>query len=60
MAYGITGVQIDAGSTGVTGRKSGSTFAYIPVTGRDIRRDDETVYGRSGGFKREAERERAS
>ena len=25
LAYGITGVQIDAGSTGVTGRKSGST-----------------------------------
>lgn len=60
MAYGITGVQIDAGSTGVTGRKSGSTFTYIPVTGRDIRRNDETVYGRSGGLnERQKEREQA-
>ena len=62
-AFWLTGSQVFKlmqGSTGVTGRKSGSTFTYIPVTGRDIRRDDETVYGRSGGFKREAERERAS
>ncbi|MFQ8980472.1 MAG: AAA family ATPase [Waltera sp.] len=62
-AFWLTGSQVFKlmqRSTGVTGRKSGSTYTYIPVTGRDIRRNDGTVYDRSGGFKRESRRERAS
>ena len=62
-AFWLTGSQVFKLMQGVqeslAGRVAGSSL-HIPVTGRDIRRNDETVYGRSGGFKREAERERAS
>ena len=61
MAYGITGVfKLMQGVQESLAGRVAVLHTYIPVTGRDIRRNDETVYGRSGGFKREQkEREQA-